>query len=112
MHSTEEQVFRTSPKATPPAPRRAGGRHRQSVPTPSPFTVGDEAQRIRRIELIQKHRDLDDTVTKLSETAACDELLIARLKKRKLLIKDAIARIEALLSAGSDQAGTTVTLRP
>lgn len=38
----------------------------------------------------------------LSEADACDELLIARLKKRKLQIKDEIARIEHLLPCPAD----------
>ncbi len=43
--------------------------------------------------LMQEHRDLDGAILMLLETASCDPLLIARLKKRKLHLKDEIARL-------------------
>lgn len=43
--------------------------------------------------LIQEHRDLDGAILLLFESGACDPLLIARLKKRKLYLKDEIARL-------------------
>ena len=56
----------------------------------------DDADEIRRriTELQIEHRDLDRAITLLSEQNACDELQLRRLKKRKLLIKDAITRLE------------------
>ncbi|HEY1710789.1 MAG TPA: YdcH family protein [Rhizomicrobium sp.] len=63
-----------------------------------PFATEEvTALRIRHVELLQSHHDMDDAVTRLSESGTCDELLIARLKKRKLQIKDEIARIAAML---------------
>ena len=50
--------------------------------------------RARRIELTLEHRDLDLSISALAEAANSDELLIARLKKRRLHLKDEIARIE------------------
>ena len=44
--------------------------------------------------LIQEHRDLDGAISALFETGICDSLLMTRLKKRKLQLKDEIARIE------------------
>ena len=63
---------------------------------PQPVTNKD-ALRIRQIELLQSHHDMDDAVARLSDTGTCDELLLARLKKRKLQIKDEIARVEAVI---------------
>jgi hypothetical protein len=57
-----------------------------------------ETLRIRHVELLQSHHDMDDAVARLSEFGTCDELLIARLKKRKLQIKDEIARVAAMLA--------------
>ena len=45
-------------------------------------------------ELRMEHRDLDDVIHRLSEDAVADTLQIQRLKKRKLRIKDEIARLE------------------
>lgn len=55
--------------------------------------------RARCIELTLEHRDLDLSISALAEAAASDELLIARLKKRRLHLKDEIARIEGHLPA-------------
>lgn len=44
-----------------------------------------------------EHRDLDDVIVRLSGQAPVDQLQIQRLKKRKLLLKDMIARIESEL---------------
>ena len=55
--------------------------------------------RQRHVELEQQHRDLDDVIFVLSHDDACDEALIARLKKRKLQIKDEMFRLEAAVAA-------------
>lgn len=44
-----------------------------------------------------EHRDLDDVITRLGEQFPVDQLQIQRLKKRKLVLKDMIARIESEL---------------
>ena len=51
-------------------------------------------------ELRVEHRDLDEAITRLSEDPSVDQLRLTRLKKRKLLLKDAIARLESELAAG------------
>jgi len=59
----------------------------------------DETERIKRqlAELRTEHRDLDDVIARLSETAPFDALRLQRLKKRKLVIKDEILRLESKL---------------
>ena len=47
--------------------------------------------------LKSEHRDLDDVIAQISETAPFDQVQIKRLKKRKLRLKDQIARIESRL---------------
>jgi hypothetical protein len=44
-----------------------------------------------------EHRDLDDVIARLVQQAPVDQLQIQRLKKRKLLLKDMIARLESEL---------------
>ena len=44
-----------------------------------------------------EHRDLDDIIQQLTERGPYDPLQIQRLKKRKLVLKDKIARIESKL---------------
>jgi hypothetical protein len=52
---------------------------------------------LRFINLTQQHRDLDCTILALMDTS--DELLLARLKKRKLRLKDEIEHVAADLRA-------------
>ncbi len=55
-------------------------------------TAEEQALRERRLALMQEHRDLDNMITMLLESSHCDEALIARLKKRKLHLKDKHSR--------------------
>ncbi|GMR17024.1 MAG: DUF465 domain-containing protein [Gammaproteobacteria bacterium] len=48
-------------------------------------------------ELRVSHRDLDYLIDRLSHDPMVDQLRIRRLKKRKLLLKDMIARLESEL---------------
>ena len=48
---------------------------------------------------VGQHHDLDYMILALSCAATCDELLVARLKKRKLRIKDEIRLPEAMAFA-------------
>ncbi len=48
-------------------------------------------------ELRIQHRDLDDAIAALQASASRDTLEIQRLKKRKLSLKDQIARLESAL---------------
>ncbi|OUD12601.1 DUF465 domain-containing protein [Thioflexithrix psekupsensis] len=52
-------------------------------------------QRLQGLYL--EHRDLDDVINRLSQDKCIDELQLKRLKKRKLLVKDMISRLESLL---------------
>jgi len=54
-----------------------------------------QVQRLRELRI--EHRDLDDVISRLSMDLYVDELQLRRLKKRKLLIKDQIARLESQL---------------
>jgi hypothetical protein len=42
----------------------------------------------------EEHRDLDSAIFALAETGISDQLKIARLKKRKLVLKDKIAKLQ------------------
>lgn len=48
-------------------------------------------------ELRVSHRDLDDLIDRLSHDPLVDQLRIRRLKKRRLILKDMIARLESEL---------------
>jgi hypothetical protein len=60
--------------------------------------VEEDALRARLTELRQDHADLDAAVNALSASPLPDMLLIGRLKRKKLAMKDEIGRIEALLT--------------
>ena len=59
----------------------------------------EELNRIRKriVELKVEHRDLDDAIEHLATTGTFEELKIKRMKKRKLQLKDAIAKLESQL---------------
>jgi len=48
-------------------------------------------------ELRDEHHDLDASIARLDDNPPHDELLMRRLKKRKLHLKDRIAAVERLL---------------
>ncbi len=54
-----------------------------------------QALQIRLHQLRQEHRDLDDVIARLTEHAPHDQLQLQRLKKRKLVLKDMISRVQA-----------------
>ncbi len=62
-----------------------------------PIMVDEQAITQRLEELRMEHRDLDDVIKRLSEDKYIDELQLKRLKKRKLLVKDIIWRLESML---------------
>lgn len=55
------------------------------------------ALRTRIEEMRIEHRDLDEAIHRLSEDPMVDRLRLTRMKKRKLLLKDTIARLESRL---------------
>lgn len=59
----------------------------------------DDTVRLQALltELKVEHQDLDSTIARLEESPPPDELLLRRMKKRKLQLKDRIAAVERLL---------------
>lgn len=53
-------------------------------------------------ELRVNHRDLDDLIDRLSHDPLVDQLRIRRLKKRRLMLKDMITRLESELIPDMD----------
>ena len=49
------------------------------------------------IELRMEHADLDNLIDRAAEQSPVDELSLRRLKKRRLLLRDQIARLELML---------------
>ena len=55
----------------------------------------DEQELRRRIGVLRvEHRDLDAAIAALMERSAADQLQLARLKKRKLRLRDEISALE------------------
>lgn len=55
----------------------------------------DQEQLRAKLEVLRlEHRDLDDVIARLTDEAPYDQLQVQRLKKRKLVLKDMITRIE------------------
>jgi hypothetical protein len=60
-----------------------------------------ETETFRRLERLRElrieHRDLDDVINRLQMDLYVNEVQLRRMKKRKLMIKDQIARLESEL---------------
>jgi hypothetical protein len=52
-------------------------------------------EKLRQLRI--EHRDLDEVITRLALDLHVDELQLKRLKKRKLILKDQITRLESEL---------------
>ncbi len=58
----------------------------------------DEDQITRRLDALRtEHRDLDAAIDALAASGATDQLQVARLKKRKLRLRDEMAMLEDAL---------------
>ena len=57
-------------------------------------TSDDISLRHKLAQLRQEHRDLDEAIIALESSVERDQLRLTRLKKRKLSLKDKIARLE------------------
>jgi hypothetical protein len=57
-----------------------------------------DAIEARIAELRLEHRDLDDVISRLTQTPVIDQLQLQRMKKRKLMVKDQIALLERQLT--------------
>ncbi|MEM6639248.1 MAG: DUF465 domain-containing protein [Pseudomonadota bacterium] len=53
--------------------------------------------RMKLKEMRIAHRDLDDVIDRLRDEPHVDQLRLRRLKKRRLMMKDIIARLESEL---------------
>ena len=60
--------------------------------------ISEEAPRARLAELRQEHADLDAAIQAVAISPLPDMMLIGRLKRKKLALKDEIARIEDILT--------------
>jgi hypothetical protein len=59
-----------------------------------PLTEEERAQIEARIKALEiEHHDLDDVIARLAQVPVQDQLQLRRLKKKKLLLKDLIARL-------------------
>lgn len=59
-----------------------------------------ETFRLRLEELREEHRDLDAAIARLAAAPVEDVLLLRRLKKRKLALKDRITALERMVEPG------------
>lgn len=74
---------------------------RSTVPgsvTDLPLTEEERSQiQLRLLALETEHHDLDDVIDRLAIDPGQDRLQLQRLKKRKLLLKDQIAKLRTRL---------------
>jgi len=63
-----------------------------------PLAANDDAVLMRLSEMRHAHKDLDDAINALQAGPAHDQLQIARLKRQKLAMRDAIAELEDRLT--------------
>lgn len=76
--------------------RTCNGRCRQQAR--DGVAVVNEEELRKRLEMLRiEHRDLDAAIDALSSGGASDQLQIARLKKRKLKLRDQMTLIEDYL---------------
>jgi len=59
-----------------------------------PLTLNLNSPQRRLIALRMEHGDLDALIDQASEKRPVDELMMRRLKKRRLALRDEIARVE------------------
>lgn len=59
--------------------------------------MDEEAIRARLAIIKEEHRDMDAAIEAIQSGSVFDLLQVQRLKKRKLMLKDEISKLEALL---------------
>lgn len=69
---------------------RSGTVYARGVDIDNPADIAEKIAALR-----VEHRDLDEAIVRLVDDEAADEVAIKRLKKRKLWLKDCIARLES-----------------
>jgi hypothetical protein len=57
-------------------------------------TAPEKATQLKLAQLRQEHHDLDEEIQALISAGPVDQLLLTRLKKRKLALRDQITQIE------------------
>jgi hypothetical protein len=66
--------------------------------TDRPLSEEERSQILLRLQALEvEHHDLDDVIVRLAIDPGQDRLQLQRLKKRKLLLKDQIARLRTRL---------------
>ena len=60
----------------------------------SPQMSREDVLRMRLEMVAREHRDLDEAIAALDAAGRSDQLTMRRLKKKRLMLKDQIARIE------------------
>jgi len=66
--------------------------------TDLPLSEAEKVQIQQRLQALEiEHHDLDDVIDRLAIDPSLDRLQLQRLKKRKLLLKDQIARLRTRL---------------
>jgi hypothetical protein len=66
--------------------------------TDLPLSEEEKAQIRQRLQVLEiEHHDLDDVIDRLALDPVQDRLQLQRLKKRKLILKDQIARLRTRL---------------
>lgn len=66
----------------------------QPANTEAPADTADKATMTKLAQLRQEHRDLDQAIDALRASGPVDQLQLTRLKKRKLMLRDQIAKLE------------------
>lgn len=60
--------------------------------------MDEELILIKRLEMLRdRHRELDERIKSLEEPVNQDQLLVVRMKKQKLSLRDEILRLEQIL---------------
>ena len=62
--------------------------------TPSTSDSADKATLAKLAELRQEHRTLDEEIQALIASGSIDQLQLTRYKKRKLMLRDLITKLE------------------
>jgi hypothetical protein len=63
------------------------------------LTPDEHAALVAQVErLREEHRDLDVAIEALRDAGQADQLQLQRLKKRKLMLRDKVARLEDLIT--------------
>lgn len=56
--------------------------------------AADKATLLKLSQLRQEHRELDESIQALIASGALDQLQLTRMKKRKLMLRDQITKLE------------------